>query len=328
MPDLDAALGLAMASIPNEPLPVRLDGCIFVIVNQLTLLLVFQVLVDSTLILVLLVLDDGTFQVAVDSSSIAGGAGWVTVIVLVIPSAVTVIVPVLSVVFMALDAASILKLPLPVRLAGVMLFMVNHVALLVGILQVLVENTFIVVWLKAADDVFQLLCDRVNSAAGGGWVTVIVRVTPAPVTVIVPVRAVVPVLTNAFILNTPSLVRLLGNTSEIVSHETLLLGLLQVRVDLTFTVTPPAADDGTLQLGIDNVSIAGESWVTVMVRVIPLADTVTVPVLDVVPVLADAVILKLPLFVRLVGFIFAMVSQLALLLGIPQVVFDNTFTVS
>jgi len=128
------------------------------------------------------------------------------------------------------------------------------------------------------------------------------------VTVIVPVRDVVPALAVALIVNEPLLVPLAG---AIVSQATL-LDTLQALLDVTDTVKLLAVWGG-LQDVCDRLKVAAAgapAWVTVTVRVgAPVAVTVIVPVRDAVPVLAAALIVNEPLLVPLAG---AIVSQVTL----------------
>ena len=118
---------LTAALILNEPLPVRLVGLIFEMVNQLALLLTLHVAFDVTLTVVLVATGPGA-QVLRESVLVA--LAWVTLIVRVgAAGAVTVIVPVRAAV-VVLVVVFILNEPLPVRFVGVILEMVNQLALL------------------------------------------------------------------------------------------------------------------------------------------------------------------------------------------------------
>ena len=242
------------------------------------------------------------------------------------PGAATVIVPVLDT-FVVLAVALILKEPLPERLAGVTLDIVSHAALLVGAFHVVLEDTLTVAVL-AADDGFQVEVDRLSVADAAACVTAMVRVgAPGAVAVRVPVLAAVPVLAVTFILNEPLFVRLAGLKLLAVSHAALLV-IVQILLDVTFTVALLAAFVG-VQEDADNESVAAAGfWVTVMVRVgAPGAVAVMVPVLAAVPVLAVTFILKEPLPVRLVGMKLLTVSHAALLV-IVHVLLEVTFTVA
>jgi len=78
--------------------------------------------------------------------------------------------------------------PFPVLFAGVMFVTVSHAALLVGVLQVVFDVTFIVV-LPPHVLGNHLEMPIVSVAAPPACVTVICLVIPPPVTVTVPVRA-------------------------------------------------------------------------------------------------------------------------------------------
>jgi len=146
--------------------------------------------------------------------------------------------------------ALILNEPFPVRFAGVILVIDNHVSLL-DTVHVLSEVTFTVVF-AAAEAGFQVLADKDKLPDTGCCVTVNVRVgAPGAVTVIVPVLATAPGLAMALTLNEPFPVRFAGDILEIDNHVSL-LETVHVRLEVTFTVVLPAAD-GAFQVLADKV---------------------------------------------------------------------------
>ena len=80
-----------------------------------------------------------------------------------------------------------------------------------------------------------------------------VRVTPAPVTVTVPVRSAVPVFAVAFSLNEPLPVRFEGLILETVSQLAALLLTLHVVSDVTLIVVLLCVGGGFHEVG-DTVS--------------------------------------------------------------------------
>jgi hypothetical protein len=175
-------LVLAAARMLNEPLPVRFNKLGLITVNQLALLLAIQVVSEVTLTVVLLADELGFHVFGVNNNL---GCACVTVIVRVgAPGAVTVIVPVRwdVVVF---RVALILNEPLPVRVIGRVLEIVNQLTLLLTV-HMASEVTFTVVFV-ASELRFHVFRDKFN--VGLACLTLIVRVgAPGAVTVIVPVR--------------------------------------------------------------------------------------------------------------------------------------------
>ena len=139
VPVLDDVPVLAVALILNEPLPVRFAGVMLPIVSQLVLLLTTVHDVLDVMLIKVLSAPDAGFHVVGDTVSVAGGAGWVTVIVLSgTPVTLTVIVPVLEKV-VVFACTFILNDPLRVRLIGVIWSMVSQFTLLLGAVHVLVD---------------------------------------------------------------------------------------------------------------------------------------------------------------------------------------------
>jgi hypothetical protein len=204
-----------------------------------------------------------------------------------------------------LAEALIANEPLPVRFEGVTPDTVSHVALLVGAVHVMLDVT-VMVALPPAGNALHVADD--NSSTTGACVTVIVRVSPPPVTVTVAVLGSVPVLyAVAVMTNEPLLVWLVGLTLDTVSHVSLLAGMLHVRLDVTVIVLLPPAG-GVAHVAGDNVSTAA-ACVTLIVWVLPPPATVIVAVREAVPVLEGAVIINEPLPVRSAGVISEMVSH-------------------
>ena len=140
-------------------------------------------------------------------------------------------------------------------------------------------------------------------AGAAGCVTMINRVdVPGAVTVIVPDLSFVPVFVVALILKEPFPVRFVGVKLETVSHDVALLVAFHVRLEVTLIVAALAPEVG-FHVVCDILSDGGATaCVTVMVRVgAPGAVTVILPVLDVVPIFAVALIVKEPLPVRFAG---------------------------
>jgi len=257
--------------------------------------------------------NDPVCHSSVDSTSAAGGAGCVKVTVRVgAPGAVTVTVPVLGAV-VVLAVKSTLNEPLPVWLMGMILFMIIHDESLVT-LHVMLESTITVVWLDVCVGFHDASLDIVREATGA-CDTVTVRVSPSAVTVMVPLLGFTPVLVlaAAVILNEPLPVRLAGVTLLMVSHDTSLL-TAHVLLDVTSMVAK-LTDDGEFHALVESVNTAGgTACVTDTVRAVtPVPDTVIVPVLEAVPVLAAAVILNWPLLEPLGGVTLSNVSHDALL---------------
>jgi len=325
VPTLATELVLAVAVILNEPLPVRLAGVVFEIVNHATFLVAVHVPLEFTLIVASLAAAVGV-HMACDIVRV-GVAAWVTEIVRVgAPGAVTVISPNLGDVPMFV-VAFILNEPLPVRVVGTKFETVNHATLLLTA-HVLLDVTR-TVELPPACVKFELAVDRLSVAGATGCVTEIVLVgAPGAVTVIVPVLCVAPMLAVALILNEPLPVWLAGEKFETVSHEVWLLVTVHVLLDVTRTVElPPACVK--FEIAVDRLSVAGATGcVTEIVLVgAPGAVTVIVPVLCVAPVLAVALILNEPLPVRVVGEKFETVSHEVWLLVAVHVLLDVTRTV-
>jgi len=161
VPDLVLVPVLVAAFIVKKPPPVRVDGVMFDMVSQDTLLLIFHVpwaVTDTTSAEAADVGD----QEPVFSDRDAGVACWVTVTERVVaPGAVTVMVVVLGFT-VGFGAVFILKEPLFVRFAGLMFDIVTQ-ATFTLIVHCLLDVTFIVVLLAAAGDV-QLLADSVRVA--------------------------------------------------------------------------------------------------------------------------------------------------------------------
>ena len=243
VPDL-CLPGLASASILNEPLPVRLAGVMFEILNHCTLLVgTFQVVFDVTFMMVLLAAGS-RFHTGGETVSVSPAA-WLTATVRMIPPAVTVIVPDLCA--PGLASAVIVNEPLPLRFAGVMFEILNHCTLLAGTLHVVFDVTLMVVLLAPAPG-FHEVGESVSAGAAAAWLTATVRVIPPAVTVIVP-DLCPPGLASASILNEPLPVRFAGVMFEIVSHDTLLVGTLQVVLDVTFMVMLFASAPGFHEVG-------------------------------------------------------------------------------
>lgn len=98
----------------------------------------------------------------------------------------------------------------------------------------------------------------VTFAGAPACVTDIVRVSPPPVTVMVPVRLLVLGLATALIRKLPFPVRFVGDTFVAVNQFTLLVGAFHVMLDVTLMVVFPPPDPGLHAVG-DTVSVAG--WV-------------------------------------------------------------------
>ena len=97
---------------------------------------------------------------------------------------------------------------------------------------------------------------------GAACVTETIRLKLPLVTVMVPLRLLVPVLAVALIVNDPFPVRLLGDILEMVNHVTLLVGVFQVALEVTVILVLAAADPALHVVG-DNVRVG----VTVVVEV-------------------------------------------------------------
>jgi len=272
---------------------------------------------------------DGIFVqfVAGDIVSVGTNAACVTEIVRVgAPGAVTVMVPILWVVF-GLGMTFILKEPLPVRFAGVISETVSHVGLLLVTVHCLLDVT--VTETPLAPDVgLHALRDKVSVGTNAACVTEIVRVgAPGAVTVMVPTLWVVFGLGMTLILKEPLPVRFAGAISETVSHVGLLLVTVHCLLDVTVTETPLAPDVG-LHVLRDKVSVGtNAACVTEIVRVgAPGAVTIMVPILWVVFGLGMTFILKEPLPVRFAGVISETVSHVGLLLVTVHCLLDVTVT--
>jgi len=243
--------------------------------------------------------------------------GWAPCVTVIVragtPGAVTVIVPCLK--GPVLVVAFILNEPLPVRLVGVMLFTVSHDVLLLVTVQVLLDVTFTVEEFDA-EAIDHVLVDRLSTGGGAACATDMVRVgAPGAVAVITPLLTSCPELADTFILNEPLPVRLAGVVLLMVSHDWLLL-TVQVALDVTVTGALPP-DISTPQSVTDNESVGGGGCVTVIVRVIPPVEMVTVAVLGrvlVLAVVARSVNVLLP--VRFIDDTLSKVSQVALLLAL------------
>ena len=154
-----------------------------------------------------------------------------------------------------------------------------------------------------------------------GCVTITVRETPPPVTVIVPLLNAVPVFAVAVIVMFPFPVLLDGDT---VSHDAALLDAVQDTFDVTDTLVLAAADDVGFHVAALSVRFAAfPGCVTAIVREAPPPVTVIAPLLAAVPVLAVALIVMFPLFVPLDG---DTVSHDGALLDAVQDTFDVTDT--
>jgi len=190
-----------------------------------------HVLVDETPTVVVLATCVGTFHAVMDNSNIAGGAAWVTVIVWVVtPLALTDIIPIRCPA-LGLASATILNVPLPVRLVGTTLSTRSQFTLLAGVFHVIFELIVTTRLPPAAPGAHAFV--PTVTVGRPAWVTSIVRVSPPPVTVIRPVLDAEPVLALALILNEPLLVPLPGVT---VSQAVALLVTVQALLDVTFTV--------------------------------------------------------------------------------------------
>ena len=312
----------AVALILNEPSPVRFAGTKLLNVNHATLLDTDHVLFELTFTVAALLAAPGVHP-PVDNVRVGVGAACVTVIVRgVKPVTETVIVAVLAAV-PVLVAVLIMKEPLPVRFAGRILVIANHVALLETV-HCLFEATLTVPRLEDAVG-FHVLGDMPSVGTDAAWVTVINRVdAPGAVTVIVPVLGTVPALAVALILNEPLPVRFAGTKLLNVNHVTL-LETLHVLFDVTLIVALLAGDCG-LHAAADKLSVP-PPCVTVIVRVGALgAVTVTVALLD-APVFVATLIRNEPLLVRLVGTKLPTTNHDALL-DTVHVLFEVTFTVT
>jgi hypothetical protein len=262
-----------VALILNEPLPIRVNGRIFEIVNQLTLLLTLQKVLEVTFTVVFAAGDLGVHSLL---DKLKVGLDCVTVIVRGgAPNAVTVIVPVRRDVVVFL-AALTLNEPLPIRVIGRVSEIVNQLTLLLTVQKVL-DVTFI--GMLAADALgYHTFLDSVK--VGRACLTVIVRGgAPSAVTVIVPVRWDVVMFLAALTLNEPLPTRVNGRISEIVNQLTLLLTVQKV-LDVTFTARLLAAALGAHAL-LDSVNDG-------------LAGTVTMAVAILCPSLVVAVITAVP----------------------------------
>ena len=221
-----------------------------------------------------------------------------------------------------LAVAFILNDPLPVRLAGVILETDNQLTLPLT-LQVAFDVTITVILLATGLGVHILLFSVIFPRV---CVTVIVRVgAPNPVTVIVPVRALVVVLVAALILNEPFPRLVVGVIFETVNQWTLLL-IFHVVFDVMLTVVVIAAAV-VVHVLLDNVRVFARACVTLIVRVIPAPVTLICPVRAEAVVLAVALIRNVPFPTRPGGDIFVTDSQLTLPL-IVQPTFDVMLTVT
>ena len=191
----------------------------------------------------------------------------------VIPLTVTVIVPVRSAVVFVFAVTLILNEPLPVRLAGLMLEAVSHLELLMGALHVVLDATLIVIVSASAPGI-HVVGDsvRVFPVFPAACVTQTVLVIPSTVTVTVPDR-LAPVLAVALIRKEPLPLRLEGLILVMVSQPTLLLGELQVVLDVTIIVVLAAVGPGFHVKG-NSDRILLPACATTTVRVISLAVTV------------------------------------------------------
>jgi len=293
------------------------------VVSQFTLLETLHVLLDVTVTVSELVVCGG-FHVVLDRVRLASGGFCATETVRVgAPGAVTVMVPVLTVV-PVFGVALIPKEPLPVRLAGTKFDTVNHVVALLPANHVPLDVTVTVrnspiVWGAQAE------WERFNVGVPGCVTDMVRLVTPVADTVIVPLLAALPELWAAVIVNEPFPLPLPGDA---FSHDVLLLETVHALLDVTLTVVLPPVDRGFHEPVGDIVNTgAGATWFTFIVRVMPDPEIVTVPVLVVVPVLADAVILNEPLPVRFAGVTWEIVSHDWLLDGEFQVMLDVIFIV-
>jgi len=194
-------------------------------------------------------------------------------------------VPVLAVTF-------ILNEPFPVRFVGVMCEIVIHVALVVGVFQVVFDVTFICAMAAAVPGSHDVWLNK--SVELAACVTVMCLVNPAPVTVTVPIRACGPVFAVTFSLNDPVPVWFAGVIFVTVSHVALLVGAFQVVLLITVIDVLFAADPGFHVVWL-NVSVGLPACVTVICLVIPLTVTVTVPVRDCAPVFCVTFSLNEPL---------------------------------
>jgi len=151
--------------------------------------------------------------------------------------------------------------------------------------------------------------DTISEGRAANWVTLIVRVIPPPVTVTVAVRLEMFGLAVTFSVNEPLPVRLEGETFEMVSHDSLLVGALQVIFDVTDMEVFCAVEFG-IQLECDNVRFAPTpACSTLIVRFPPFPKTVTVAVRLLTRVFAVTFILNEPSPPRSAGTTFVMVSH-------------------
>ncbi|MCL2842419.1 MAG: hypothetical protein FWE28_02995 [Oscillospiraceae bacterium] len=250
-----------------------------------------------------------------------GAGGWVIVIVRVRPPPVIVTVPV-RLLIPVLKVVLSRKLPLPVRFAGAMSEMVSQLVLLLLTLHCMLDVT-LTVTLLAAGAGFHV--DGLIVRSGAACVTAIVRVTPPPVIVTLPVLLDVPVLAVALIRKLPFPIRFAGVMFEISSQFTSLVGAFHVILDVTGIVMSLAIGVGSHR---DELTVRfGATCVTVMVCVIPLPVIVTLPVLLLILVLGETRIRKLPFPMRFAGVMSKMVSQLVLLLLTLHCVLEVTLTI-
>ena len=220
-------------------------------------------------------------------------ASCVTDIVLVIPPPETVTVPLLGEA-LVFAAALIVKLKL---LDPLVRDTVSHVAALLEAETVheTLDVTDTLVFAADADGDQDV---GLTVRFGAACVTDIVRLSPPPETVTVPLLDVALVFAAAVIVKLPLFEPLDGDT---VSHVAALLEAETVHetLDVTDTVVFAADADGDHDVGL-TVRI-GAACVTDIVLVNPPPETVTVPLLEAAPVFAAALIVKLPLLEPLDG---------------------------
>ena len=224
-------------------------------------------------------------------------AGWLTVTVRVRPPAVAVTIAVLSEA-VVLVVADRVNDPLPLPLPDVT---VNQGTLLVAD-QDIVEVTPTHV-LAAVTGRAQV--DTLRSSEAAAWETETLKVKPVAVrSLAVALLTLGIVLTSALIekdaLPIPQLGETINHDASLVTTQ-LVLSLSSVKLTFTTTDEAPAAGphDEALRDG------ASVPWMTVTVRMLPPAVTVTVAVLANVEVLAAAVRINDPLPVPLVGDMFS-----------------------
>ena len=210
-------------------------------------------------------------QVEMSRVRLAADAACVTVIVFVMQSPETVIVPArLDVSVFSVTLIS--KLPLLDPLAGVT---VSQEVLLLEAIQLTLEFTDTLV-LFAANPGDHVVEPRVMFAFAPDCVMVMVLVTPPPVMVMVPVRLAVPVFAVTLSTRAPLLEPVAGVT---VSHERASLEAAQLTFEVTDTLVLFAADPGD-QVEDPRVRLAAgmPACVTVSALVMPPLVMVMVPV--------------------------------------------------